>query len=108
MALEAISDIKKAEDEAEKLIQDATVKSKEIIKNANVLAEEEYNKVLETANLRRFEILKKAEEDGNSEAKPILDKGEKEVQEIESISTDKKNNAINLIVERIVKIHGNS
>ena len=38
----------------------------------------------------------------------ILDKGEIEVQKIKNISTDKKNNAINLIVERIVKINGNS
>ena len=108
MALEAINDIKKAEEQAEKLIQDATAKSKEIIKSANMLAEEEYNKILESANLRKSEILNKAEKDGELEAKPILDKGESDVQEIKNISSDKKNNAINLIVERIVKIHGNS
>lgn len=108
MALEAINDIKRAEDQAEKLVQEATAKSKEIVKSASILADEEYKKILECANLRKSEILKKAEEDGNSESKPILDKGEKEVQEIKNISTDKKNNAINLIVERIVKVHGNS
>ena len=59
-------------------------------------------------NLKKKEIIKKAEDDGNNEAKPILDKGEIEVQKIKNISTDKKNNAINLIVERIVKINGNS
>ncbi|MBE6053716.1 MAG: ATPase [Clostridium sartagoforme] len=108
MALEAINDIKRAEEEAEKIIDEATAKSKEIIKNASILAEEEYNKTLAAANLRKNEILNKAEEEGNLEAKPILDQGERDVEEIKKISTDKKNNAINLIVERIVKIHGNS
>ncbi|WP_066895337.1 ATPase [Clostridium nigeriense] len=108
MALEAINDIKKAEDQAEKLVQEATIRSKEIIKNASIQAEEEYNKILECANLRKIEILKKSEEDGNLEAAPILEKGEEEVQEIKNVSDDKQNNAINLIVERIVKIHGNS
>ena len=108
MALEAINDIKKAEEQAEKMIQEATAKSKEIIKNANLSAEEEYNKIIESANIRKNAILNKAEEDGELEAKPILDKGEIDVQQIKNISSDKKNNAINLIVERIVKIHGNS
>ena len=108
MALEAINYIKKAEEQAEELIQEATIKSKEIVKNAAIQAEEEYNKILKDANLRKDEILKKAEEEGNVKAAPILEKGEKDVEEIKNISDDKKNNAINLIVERIVKIHGNS
>ena len=108
MALEAINEIKKAEDKAEELIQEATAKAKEILKVANIQAEDEYNKIVEYANLKKSETIKKAEDDGNSEAAPILSKGENEVIEIKNISEDKKNNAINLIVERIVKIHGNS
>ncbi|WP_291649183.1 ATPase [Clostridium sp.] len=108
MALEAINEIKKAEDKAEELIQEATITSKEIVKNASIQAEEEYNKVLNEANLKKTQIIAKAEEEGNSEAAPILEKGGKEVVSIKNISDDKKNNAINLIVERIVKIHGNS
>ncbi|MDV4150945.1 ATPase [Clostridium sp. AL.422] len=108
MALEAINDIKRAEDQAEKLIQEATVRAKEIIKNTKIMADEEYTKILESANLRKNEILEKAKKDGNIEAEPILNQGERDVQEIKNISAEKKNNAINLIVERIVKIHGNS
>ena len=58
MALEAINDIKKSEDQAEKIIKDATLRSKEIIKEASILAEEEYNKIIESANLRKKEIIK--------------------------------------------------
>jgi len=108
LALEAINEIKKAEEKAEELIQEATAKAKEILKIANIQAEDEYNKIVESANLKKCKAIKKAEDDGNLEAEPILSKGENEVIEIRNISEDKKNNAINLIVERIVKIHGNS
>ena len=108
MALEAINEIKKAEEKAEELIQEATITSKEIIKNAGIQAEEEYNKILTEANIKKSQIIARAEEEGNLQAAPILENGEKEVSSIKNISEDKKNNAINLIVERIVKIHGNS
>jgi V/A-type H+/Na+-transporting ATPase subunit G/H len=108
LALEAISEIKRAEEEAEKLIQEATISSKEILKNANIKAEEEYNKILNEANLNKSKIISEAEETGKLESEPILRKGEEEVLSIKGISDEKKNNAINLIVERIVKIHGNS
>lgn len=108
MALEAINEIKRAEEQAEKLIQEATIKSKEIIKNAITEADDEYNKILSEANTKRTQIIAKAEEEGNTEAKPILKKGDSEVSSIKNISNEKKDNAINLIVERIVKIHGNS
>ena len=108
MALEAINEIKKAEEKAEMLIQEATTKSKEIIKEASIKAEEEYNKILSEANSTKKDILKKAEEEGNLKAEPILKQGEIEVEAIKNISDENKNKAINLIVERIVKIHGNS
>ena len=75
LALEAINEIKKAEDKAEELIQEATAKAKEILKVANIQAEDEYNKIVESANLKKSETIKKAEDDGNSEAAPILSKG---------------------------------
>ena len=89
MALEAINNIRKSEEQAEKIIKDATLRSKEIIKEASILADEEYKKIIDSANLKKKEIIKKAEDDGNNEAKPILDKGEIEVQKIKNISTDK-------------------
>ena len=45
---------------------------------------------------------------GNKEAEPILAKGRKEAEDILNVSEDKKINAVKLVVERIVKVHGNS
>jgi len=103
LALEAISKLKKAEAEAEEIIQKAMNASKEIINNAKAEAETTYNKIINDANSKKIEILKKAEDEGNSIAEPLLKKGEEEVVEIKNISEEKRKDAINLIVERIVK-----
>jgi V/A-type H+/Na+-transporting ATPase subunit G/H len=108
LALEAINKVKKAESESEELLKEATEKSKEIINNAKNEAENTYNKILNDANSKRNEIIRKAEDEGNAKAEPILVKGREEISQIKNIPKEKKNNAINLIVERIVKIHGNS
>jgi len=103
LALEAINKLKKTEAEAEELIQKAMENSKEIINSAKVEAEMKYNEIIDAANSKKIEILKKAVEEGNSITEPILKKGEEEVFEIKNISEEKRKNAINLIVERIVK-----
>ena len=108
MALEALNEIKKAEEEANKIIQVAISSSKELVKNAVIDAENQFQKIIEIAKKEQEKILKQAEEEGAKEAEPILKKGEEEIAKIKNLSDEKKNNAINLIVERIVKIHGNS
>lgn len=45
---------------------------------------------------------------GDKEAEPILAQGRKEAEDISNVSEDKKLNAVKLVVERIVKVHGNS
>lgn len=54
------------------------------------------------------DLLNAALEEGNNKAKPILEMGEKEIEAIKNMSQEIKDNAINIVVERIVKIHGNS
>ena len=97
MALEAINEIKEAEKKAEKIISEANQDAKEIISNATKEAEIKYN-----------DILSAALEEGNSNAEPLLKSGAKEIEAIHNMSQDLKDNAINIVVERIVKIHGNS
>lgn len=108
LALEAIGEIKKAEAKAEELVSEATAKAKEIIRNANLEADKQYNEILEKAKAKKMKLMQDAQTEGDKEAEPILTKGEKEVQDIRNVSGAKKDNAINLVVERIVRIHGNS
>lgn len=108
MALEAINEIKETEKKAEAIILDSKQNAKEIISNATKEADIKYDEIVSGAKTKANSLLKSALEEGNSNAEPILKVGDKEVKNIHNMSQDLKDNAINIVVERIVKIHGNS
>lgn len=108
MALEAINEIKKAEALAEEKIKNVQQQSKDLIKNANMKAEEEFERIINEAKLEAKDILDRAIASGNEEAAPILEKGKSEKEAILNISKDIMDKAVNLVIERIVKINGNS
>ena len=108
MALEAITQIKNVEAEADNIIKDATAKSKEILQKANEDAESQYEKAIVAAKEKCNSIIEKAIAEGQSKAEPILKQGEKDSQDIYNISTEKKMSAVKLVIERIVKVNGNS
>lgn len=108
MALEAINKIKNAETKAEEMILEANKKAREIVQQAGVEAETKYNEIINSAKLKAEKLLSVALEEGNNESKPILEMGERDIEKIRNMSTKIKENAINIVVERIVKIHGNS
>ncbi|MBU3108371.1 ATPase [Clostridium gasigenes] len=108
MALEAINEIKIAEAKAEELILEAKAKAREIVQSATLQSEGEYNKILEVAKASKDKLIDDAIKQGENDAEPILIKGNKEVDDINNMSQEKKDMAIKLVVERIVKIHGNS
>ncbi|MBS6601319.1 MAG: ATPase [Clostridium sp.] len=108
MALEAITQIKNVEAEADNIIKDATVKAKQILQQANEDAESQYEKAIVAAKEKCNSIIEKAIAEGQSKAEPILKQGEKDSQDIYNISTEKKMSAVKLVIERIVKVNGNS
>lgn len=108
MALEAIKQIKNVEAEADSIIKDATAKSKEILQKANKDAESQYEKAIAAAKEKCNSIIEEAIAEGQSKAEPILKEGEKDSQDIYNISDEKKMKAVKLVIERIVKVNGNS
>ncbi len=93
MALEAINEIKEAEKKAEEIISSAKQNAKEIVNNAT-----------KEANIKYDEIVSNAKTKANN----LLNAALEEIEAIKNMSQDLKDNAINIVVERIVKIHGNS
>ena len=108
MALEAINEIKEAEKKAEAIITEAKQNAKEIVSNATKEAEVEYDQIINNAKIKANDLLNAALEEVNSNSEPILKMGEKDIEAIRNMSQEVKDNAINIVVERIVKIHGNS
>ena len=90
------------------MINEAKKNAAEMIQKAKSEADSKYNEILKEARAKADEIINLAIEEGNFEAKPILEKGEKEVYAIKNVANDVKENAVNIVVERIVKSYGNS
>jgi V/A-type H+/Na+-transporting ATPase subunit G/H len=108
LAIDAINEIKKAEAKAEELISKAQVDIKEILKNANKEAEEKYADIIGNAKVKAKSIMDEYIALGNETAEPILATGKKESMEILNISADRLQNAVKLVIERIVKSNGHS
>lgn len=108
MALEAINEIKEAEKKADAIISEANQKAKEIVSEATKEAAVKYDEIINNAKTKASELINEALVEGNSNAAPILEAGAKDIEAIGNMSQKVKDNAINIVVERIVKIHGNS
>ncbi|SHJ85398.1 V/A-type H+-transporting ATPase subunit G/H [Clostridium amylolyticum] len=108
MALEAINEIRKAEEEADLLIKNAQEESREIIKQGNLKAEMSYDEIIKSAKSQSDNYFKKAETEGNLASEPILKLGREETEELLNVSQEKLQQAVKLVVERIVKNYGHN
>lgn len=108
MAAEIISEIRKVEQEAKELIISANKNSKEIIAKATSDADSKYNQILDNAKLEVKKIMDNAILEANKDADVLYDNGQAECKLISNPSTEKFDEAVNLVIERIVNIHGNS
>ncbi len=108
MAKEAIEAVKEAEAKAQAILQEANQTAKNIRQEAELLAEEKYKSIMEEGEREAKEIREKAIQEGENESKPVLEKGLNEAKKILEITDSDLNTAVNIIIERIVNINGNS
>ncbi|NEZ45921.1 ATPase [Clostridium niameyense] len=108
MAIEAIESIRIAENRASTILKQAKDKSKDIVKNSNEEARKKYEKIIKDAEKEAKDIIEKSIETAKKDSIPILDKGIESVKNIRNVSQDNLNKAINIVIERIVKVNGNS
>ena len=108
MAKEAIKVIKKAEEEAQGLLEDARQTSNKIIHEAGIYAKKQYEQIISDAKIEAENVKKMAEQDAQSEAQSMISKGHEKANFIRNLETNKLNSAINIVIERIVKANGNS
>lgn len=108
MAKDAIEAVKAAEEKAKTLLNEAIVNSKESIKASEQLAAEEYKRIISLAESEAKEIKNKAIQEGETLAKPIIERGTIEAKSLYDMNDDRLENAVNIIIERIVNANGNS
>ncbi|WP_300350276.1 V-type ATP synthase subunit H [Clostridium sp.] len=108
MAIEAIKEIRKVEMQADEMIKESHEQSKKIISDATIEGDKRYNEIITEAKNVAKEIMNNAEDAGKKEAEIILSEGKGKCAEVSNLTGDKINDAVNLIIERIVKTNGNS
>ncbi len=108
MAKEALQKIKEAEEKSSLAISNAKKQAEEIL----LKAKEEEEKILNTAKKEsqflKDGIIKKEILDAKQAYEPTLLGGEAKIAALENLEDAKIKSAVNLIVERIVNISGNS
>lgn len=108
MAKEAIEAIRKAEKEANTILQEASQASRDLKKEAQLSAEKKYKNIMDEAHVQAKELREKALLEGEDISKPIIAKGTEEAKSILNMDDAKLNFAANIIIERIVNVNGNS
>ncbi|MGZ7095236.1 MAG: ATP synthase archaeal subunit H [Methanobacterium sp.] len=99
---EAITTIKKAEIDADKLIEDAKQRSSEMKADAKKQSEALIKSAIEEANKETGDILLKAEEDAKEETNRISTKAEDNIRSIENQAKDKIDEAMDIIVKNVL------
>lgn len=108
MAKEAIEKVREAEVQANVIMQEANQNSRDSKKEAEILADEKYKQIIREADREAKEIQEKALQEGEIESKPILEKGLIEAKKLEEITDQDLDSVVNIIIERIVNVNGNS
>jgi len=108
LTIEVLKEIRETEITAENFRRQALVNAKDIIKAAEEQAENVLNTAAQEAQSITFRIIKEKEEEANKQAALILERAKSECELIRTVSEDKTRNAVNLVIERIVKAYGDS
>ncbi|WP_055070649.1 hypothetical protein [Clostridium massiliamazoniense] len=108
MAIEVINEIKKAEEAAKTLMKEAQTEAREMIVKANQQGENEFKKIVDEAKNKGEEKIQKQVEATKKEADTMFEASKSECAKIQSVSKNKVDEAVKLVIERIVNIHGNS
>jgi len=108
LTTEIIKEIKETERAAEEKLKAAHQEAKDLL----LRAEEEAARIIKAAEdqaiLEGRRQLEAAEKEANNEADIKRDQNSKVCQELKSKAAEKMEEAVNLVMERIVKMNGNS
>lgn len=99
---EAITTIKRAENDAKKLLEDAEEQAAEIIERANAESVSIMEKTEKDASEQRNQIIFDAESKGKNDANRILREAESEVSKIKSQTSDKIDDATKVVIDNIL------
>lgn len=108
MNVDFISEIKRAEEDANNIIKEAYGKAKDIINDANNEAQKAAEMVAQKADKSVIAMEQIAAEKAKAERQRIIDNATHQAIQIKESGELNIDKAVDYIIERIVDIHGNS
>lgn len=108
LSVELIKEIKETEQAAEEMVKTAIQKSKEVLKEAqakgNLIVQQAINQEIDISR----QSIEKAETDAKKDSEIKLQKNKQECDSIKENALKKIDDAVNMVMERIVKFNGDS
>lgn len=108
MALEVIRKVREVEMQAEELIVQVQKDSARMLKDANTEGKARYDAILLDAKEQGEQIISNALATAEEQAEKVVAQGKLQQKEIVQHSEERMGQAINLVIERIVDMYGNS
>ena len=103
MSLDAIKQINEIEKQADQLVQDAKVKAREIISQAQKDAAALREKIIEESNEKALGAIRDGQKQGERAAQADIKQAEEKCRDIRQEAESRMDDAVSLIVRRIVK-----
>lgn len=103
MAREAIEQVKKAEDEGRKIIEQARNAAKTTVQDGEVYSKERYRQIISDSKIEAENLMEKSKREAQGKAEPLIQKGKEQADSIRNFENSKIETAVNIVIERIVK-----
>lgn len=108
LAKEVLKEIREAEKTAENLVKQSQINAREILKTADDNAKKILDAASADARNISSKLISEKEAEAKESAREIIEKAKMECDALKSIPAEKSENAVKLVIERIVKPYGNS
>jgi V/A-type H+-transporting ATPase subunit G/H len=106
MSDKVIKAILKAEEEAERIISEASIQAEEIKRYQNAGYDENYNKIITSCRIRAEELLKEAERRASDRVKKIMADCEDETARLRALAEKNLKNVVDTVLREIMESAG--
>lgn len=108
MAAEAVLKVKKAEEKGSELVRRAGDEAKELIRKAETEGQNRRKAIIAEANRMKAEMIEQANQKAVRDCAELISEGERNRQRILNPDPLKLEQAVQIVIERVVNLNGDS
>lgn len=108
MTVELVKEIKKAEDSAEDIIDDAKQEARKLLKDAESRAEQVRSDIITDAESKARDLVTQAEAEAKAEAEPFLEEQRNKILQMTEDASERLPQAIAVLKDKVVTINADN